>query len=687
MSLAARPQDATSESTLRVLVDALGITLEDSDAVRTALSGTAATQDVQVLREAGESLGLALEVATLGVAEALSLVRRDLPVVACIPTETGTEYLVIDRMSWGRVRVRGGRSPLGSRWMSKAALKRLLRNTGQGDVRTWLIAEPLFPANALRAPDGKSLSSMGRIRGLVDAERSDVVVILVFAIATGVLALATPLAIQVLITWLAFGALLQPVLTLAAVLLVFLGFAAVLRALQRHAVEIVQRRLFVRLLRDVSERLTRVRVSAFDKSSGQELVNRFFDVLTVQKAAASLLVDGASAALQAIVGLSLLAFYHPVLLVFDIVVVIMLIVVLIPLGRGATKTAIKESKRKYEAAAWVEEIARHTSTIKLGGRHLAQLRSEAVARSYLADRSKHFTIFFRQYVGMLGVQVIIQVTLLLLCGWLVLEGSLTVGQLVAAEFIVTAALAGFSKVVNKLDTWYDLHAAVDKLGALADLPQDRLTGLTPVRQDTPAAVTLDDVSYGSIKGLSLQVNAGARSLVQVPSSQSTVLADLLVGLRTPTEGTMLRDGQDVARLKPMYAHEEVALVRGGEPLVATVRDNIAMARPGIRDGDVWEVLAKVGLAADVGALSDGLDTLLGPGGRPLCPDGATRLLFARALCGSPRLVVVDGVLDSVSASTRNDLLALTGPTTIVLTVTGLPTTSFDQTTNFSQSAA
>ncbi|MFT6232482.1 MAG: hypothetical protein ACJAZO_002998, partial [Myxococcota bacterium] len=56
-------------------------------------------------------------------------------------------------------------------------------------------------------------------------------------------------------------------------------------------------------------------------------------------------------------------------------------------------------------------------------------------------------------------------------------------------------------------------------------------------------------------------------------------------------------------------------------------------------------------------------------------------------CGSPRLIVVDGVLDSVSASTRTELLALTGPTTIVLTVTGLPTTSFDQTTNFSQSTA
>jgi ABC-type multidrug transport system fused ATPase/permease subunit len=208
-----------------------------------------------------------------------------------------------------------------------------------------------------------------------------------------------------------------------------------------------------------------------------------------------------------------------------------------------------------------------------------------------------------------------------------------------------------------------------------------------VRLTTAAAIRLDNVVYGNIDGMSLEVPAGARALVQVPASQRELLADLLVGLRTPARGAMLRDGQDIARLKPIVAHEEVALVRGGEPLVATVRDNIAMARPGIRDGDVWDALSRVGLASQIGRLSNGLDTVLGPGGRPLCPNDVARLLFARAVCGSPRLIVVDGVLDSVSPSTRDDLLALSGPTSIVLTVTGLPTASFDQTAQFTRSAA
>ncbi|MCK6518528.1 hypothetical protein L6R46_26150, partial [Myxococcota bacterium] len=81
-------------------------------------------------------------------------------------------------------------------------------------------------------------------------------------------------------------------------------------------VELLQRRVFVRLVADLSWRLPRVRIESFERDRGSELLNRFFDVLTVQKASASLLVEGVSALLQSAVGLVLLALYHPYLLAF-----------------------------------------------------------------------------------------------------------------------------------------------------------------------------------------------------------------------------------------------------------------------------------------------------------------------------------------------------------------------------------
>ena len=76
--------------------------------------------------------------------------------------------------------------------------------------------------------------------------------VILYGIVAGLLSLATPLAIQVLINWLAFGALLQPVVVLGATLSVCLGLAAALQLLQRLGVETIERRLFVRTVADLA---------------------------------------------------------------------------------------------------------------------------------------------------------------------------------------------------------------------------------------------------------------------------------------------------------------------------------------------------------------------------------------------------------------------------------------------------
>ena len=129
-------------------------------------------------------------------------------------------------------------------------------------------------------------------------ERHDLAVVLVYAIGVGVLTLATPIAVQALVNTVAFGTLLQPLAVLAFLLLVGLAFAAVLRALQAWVVEVLQRRIFLRFVADLSHRLPRVRLSAFDAAHGPELLNRFFDVFTVQKASSSLLLGGLDAEQQ-----------------------------------------------------------------------------------------------------------------------------------------------------------------------------------------------------------------------------------------------------------------------------------------------------------------------------------------------------------------------------------------------------
>ena len=78
-----------------------------------------------------------------------------------------------------------------------------------------------------------------------------------------------------------------------------------------------------------------------DGTYGPELVNRFFDVVTVQKVCATLLLEGIGLVLSAIVGMTVLAFYHPWLAGFDVILLAMIGLVVFVLGRGAINSSIK----------------------------------------------------------------------------------------------------------------------------------------------------------------------------------------------------------------------------------------------------------------------------------------------------------------------------------------------------------
>lgn len=632
----------------------------DAEAVRRVIDDVRAGHWSEQFEELASGLGMHVRWSTGTVIEAAEVASWELPLVTCAPDRFGRlRWWMIDGVRFGRVRLTRLGDGMGASWLGE---RELAKRIGREEL-AWAMVEPMLPASALRATGDKTPSPWRRLMGLLHLERRDMAVIVVYGIILGVLSLATPLAMQVLINWLAFGALLQPVVVLGSALFLFLGLAAALRTMQRLAVEMVQRRIFVRMAADLSGRLSRVDVPTFDRIYGPELVNRFFDVLTIQKAVRTLLLDGLAALLQAGVGLLVLALYHPVLLVFDLVVIGAIAIVWGPLAKGAVASAVIESKKKYEVAGWIEEMARHPLLFKLGGTSMGVDRADRLTRGYLEARATHFSVFMRQYVGMQGISVFVSTTLLVLCGWLVLEGELTLGQLVAAEFIMTSALLGLAKFTDKLDTTYDLLAAIDKIGALVDIPGERTAGLRRKPAAGPATVELREVGFsypstpGGVRGVGLTLTSGSRTAIfGVPGSGKSLLADLVLGVRVPTHGQVIRDAVDARLLHPETLHQDAVLLRGADLIAGSIRDNITLGRPGIDTEEVLACLTRVGLDEVVATLPEGLETRLSPEGRPLSAGQARALVVARALAGNPRLVIVDGFFDGLAHQARAALM-------------------------------
>ncbi|MEZ6185628.1 MAG: ABC transporter ATP-binding protein [Planctomycetota bacterium] len=590
-----------------------------------------------------------------------SAVRSELLSVGPVILRDAAGWLVLREDTTGGVEVTRA-SDGQQRTLSPDAVLRELGGDPERSL-TCGVLHALAPAAPVLAPLERP-SPTARLRYLVAPEARDLKALVVFAVIVGALNLAIPVTVEALVNTVAFVGLLQPIVVLTLALAACLGFAAVVQALEAFTVELIQRRTFARVAMDLAWRLPRVRHEGLDNAHGPELVNRFFDVATLQKVGAKLLLDGLAVVLSAGVGLLVLAFYHPLLLAFDVFLLAALSFVILVLGRGGQRTAIKESSAKYAVADWLQELVRHPLAFQLAaGREVALDHADTLATTYLERRATHYRVVLRQLLSALALQVVTSALLLGLGGWLVKVGQLSLGQLVASWLIVSIVLAAVAKLGRQLESVYDLLAAVDKLGYLFDLPLELEAGEALPPQEGPARVSLLHVSHAWPGGrcvpreVSAELAPGERVALLGPSGAGkSTLLELLQGLRRCTGGRIDLDGVDLRSLRTAGLRAQVALARSGEVVSGTVAQNLRLGDPSLDLDRLRQALEGVGLWDAIQRLPAGLETPLASFGRPLSSRQADLLVLARVLLTRPRLVLLDGILDGLALEAAGKVL-------------------------------
>lgn len=610
------------------------------------------------LEEAMEAAGLRMTPIPASVVEAR---WSGDPLVARAPTsDNSTRWVALLRRRRRKLEVViADRSGVRRRTLSVSEVANLLGLPDARTPHTFFQVEAALPLEGLRLDGNAHDNPWARVKALLRLERREVGTLILYAVVVGLLSLATPAAVQTLVNTVAFGTLLQPLIILTLMLLFFLALSGVLRVLQYYAIEFLQRRLFVRVALDLAGRLPRVDERLSGKYNMQELVNRFFDVVTVQKSAAKLLLDGLQLTLQTIIGMVLLALYHPLLLAFDVLLVLALVVVLVWMGRGAARTAMAESDAKYAVAAWLEDVASQPTLFRSGrGALVALERTNSLATAYLARRTDHFRVVLRQFIGGVGIQVVANTLVLGLGGWLVLDGQLTLGQLVAAELIVALVVAGVAKVGKQLETLYDLLAGLAKLGKLVDLPLDQ-RGDRPMAFSGPPLLTLSEVQVSSrcapLPELALE--PGRRVLVRATAPEDARhFLSMLEGRAQPKAGRVRFNAEDVRRLSPRALRDHIIRVSGPAPVGLNILEYLTLGLDEVRGPDVDAALEAVMLDEVVGHLPGGRETRMLSTGHPLTPEQSARLTLARALLGRPAVILLDDWMDQQPVSTREAVL-------------------------------
>lgn len=530
----------------------------------------------------------------------------------------------------------------------------------------------------------KTYSALGasqRVTELLRGDWRDVSVIIVYAIGVGLCSLVFPVAVKSLVNTVAFGTLLQPVIVLTCVVGGVLVFAGTMRVFQLYAVEILQRRMVTRLGLTLAARIPHIHLQKFSEKFGPEYVLRFFEVFQVQKGLAILLLDGVSLFFQVTLGLTLVSFYHPFFLAFALLLVALVLIVFSLLGWNGVKTSVEESDAKYDVVAWLQDLASKTTVFKsYAGEGFAARRADLLISNYLAKRSTHFHTIARIVIASLILQAAASAVLLGLGGWLVIQGQLTLGQLVAAELVFSIILVSVSKMGKHVETFYDIAAGVEKLDSILDLPFEDITGSMMGVREEPAHLRMEDVTVPSaggtppaLRNLSLNIQPGEKVVIWGGNGAGkSFLANLAFRLAEPEKGRVRLDEFNVSTIHPQELRDEIALIRGIEIFHGTIRDNLTLGRPLVTDAHIRAALEFVNLSEEVYSLPAGIETVLRGTAAPLSRGQALRLMVARGILAKPRLLILDGTVDAIDEHSRKKLLLSLlsrdwAATTVVLT--------------------
>jgi len=498
-------------------------------------------------------------------------------------------------------------------------------------------------------------SPLERLIKLIKHEKDDLFILSYLALGYSLLSIATPVAVQALVNNITMGGVIQPLVVISIILFALLVLSGFLYILEIYIVELIERRFFVGTAMQMTQKTQGAVLSIYDQTNPVELVNRFFDIPTIQKSAAILLTVGFISSIQIIIGSMILIFYSFYFAIIAFMVLICFWFIFSVLGKNATKTAIEESEAKYASGAWLESIAGNFYLFKFyNGLHLASSYTNTLANQYLEKRTSHFSSLLRQTISAVMFYAFIGAVMLATGGVLVVNSHINLGQFVAAELIFFSILGAFVRLVSKLGDYYDMLAALDKIGMLDDLPQEEITS-TQIALDNLSVLRANKISFSysdrihPIQNISFQLKKGSNLAIlgKSGSGKSTII-DLITGLRTPTNGQVKYNAIDLRQINCEILRSKIGIATKVEIIEASILDNIQLNNTNISMHEINEVLAELSLIDDFAKLEHGLNTVLTGFGAPLSTTQLQRLMLVRAIVTKPELLIIDGMIDTLS---------------------------------------
>jgi ABC-type bacteriocin/lantibiotic exporter with double-glycine peptidase domain len=489
--------------------------------------------------------------------------------------------------------------------------------------------------------------------------------IYVYAVFIGVVNLTLPLGIQAIINFLQTGELTSTWILLVCFVLFGIAITGTLQVLQLRIVENIQQDLFTRSALEFAYRIPKISFLQLDKVHTPELVNRFFDTLTIQKGLPKILIDFSLAIFQITFGLVLLAIYSPYFIILGFTLTIILWLIFKITGPRGLATSLEESKFKYQMAHWLEEIARVNRSFKLHAKNKLHLnKTDEIASGYLVSRENHFQVLINQFKFFIGFKVILAAGLLILGGLLVFQEQMNIGQFVAAEIIIILIINSVEKLIRIIDVIYDVLTALEKIGYVTDLKLDESKGQALVNSEEGLSIKVRDITFSFptertsiFSQLSFDIASNEKVILSGKSgSGKSLLLQILSGILPLEDGEVYMNDIPLSNFNLDTLRDDFGVTFPTNQLFeGSFRENIVMGRS-ISDEALAEVLQLLHLDDYLVHAPQGVHSRVDSGGRRLPRSVIQKLLIARVIVHKPKLLLLEDPLQFIEDSEKKRII-------------------------------
>lgn len=485
-------------------------------------------------------------------------------------------------------------------------------------------------------------------------DKTTILSIAMISVLVSLLTLSIPIAAQTLVNVIAFGKLLQPVLTLSIMVLILMLALGALNIWQSVIIEVVQQKLMVKISFNLSHQFTHVSLDNFSPHHGRELVNRFFEVISINKALASLLLYGVNLSLQLCFGLILLLFYHPLFLVFDgFIVLSMMFIILLPRKIGL-ESAEQECAKKHQIAVWLEELLSNRFLFRFNRHHhYATLQTDKRLVDFLKARNIHFKQLIKHEIGFYLLSAIASSLLLGLGGYLVINNQLSLGQLVAAEIVLGALIYAFKRFGILLESYYDLVSSDHKIDMILDLPTEHIN--TELSQ---LMMPIHRITVVTEKQTSASSTFNNPLLICINETQTlTSFADFMFGFKNTHDLSLYINDTLCNDDYRCCLREHALLLKHNEWFSGSIYDNLRLNQSSSSIQTLKELLKSFNLMDKIMNQPNGLKSTIDDWEQVFTELERAQLMVIRAILAKPAVLVIERVFDTLPCQAISLLLS------------------------------